>query len=542
MMQILKQHITRYRFMALGFRVVSHIAIALIAVSVPEVGPNRFWLAGIIVGLGSPTAILLNLYVSEKSRNWIEALFDLLLVVTLVHLVPHLWIAALCLGLMVAMAPSISLHPSSHWIYIGFGSLLLSGMTFALVIHDVAGWHLVIAAISVTYPSMLFYTYSQMRRANELAGGAQLMRGMTEMAGSVAHDFNNMLAGISGHTELATRKLSAEHPAREDLLQVIDGTERASLLCNQLLSFAGRNLGRKERVNVLVELEIIAGLIGPALPDGVIVEITESAEPLYIDTEISQLHQVLMNILLNAGEAMLASRGPISVSLSRVNTEGSSQVVMTIADRGYGIADSAIGKVFDTFYTTKKNGRGLGLAATKRIMQDLNGDISVNNRTGGGTEVHLTWPESTQQTTRAAVEPGDSRSNVAADTDSSKHKLILVVDDDKRVRTVAQRLLNHLAYDVLLASDAEEASDTFKRENKRIDAILLDLKMPGRDGWSVLEDVRRINSDTPVIICSGFNPSASHPEIKRNDPNLTYLKKPYRAEELAAALKPVGTG
>jgi signal transduction histidine kinase/ActR/RegA family two-component response regulator len=541
-MQIHNQHLTRGRFMALGFRVASHIAIALIAISIPEVGPNRFWLAGIIVALGSPVAILLNLYVSEKSRNWVEALFDLFLVVTLVHLIPHLWVAALCLGLMVAMAPSISLHPSSHWIYMGFGTLLLSGMTFALVIHNVEGWHLVIAAISVTYPSMLFYTHSQMRRANELAGGEQLMRGMTEMAGSVAHDFNNMLAGISGHTELATRKLPAEHPAREDLLQVIDGAERASLLCNQLLSFAGRNLGRKERVNILVELENIAGLIGPALPDGVNIEIAEPAETLYVEAEISQLHQVLMNILLNAGEAMIDSRGPISVSLTRTNINETSQVSMIVADRGHGIADSVINKVFDTFYTTKKNGRGLGLAATKRIMQDLNGDISVGSRTGGGTQVHLTWPEAVEQNVKELNEPTDLTPALEVHTDSNQRKLILVVDDDKRVRTVAQRLLNHLAYDVLLASDADEASSTFRRENKRIDAILLDLKMPGRDGWSVLNDVRKINAKTPVVICSGFNPSAAQPDIKRDDPNLSYLKKPYRAEDLAAALTTVGAG
>ena len=134
------------RAKALIFRVIGHVALALIEITLPGVGSNRYWVAGLLVCVGSPIAILLNLYVRELSRNWVEALLDLIMVVTLLHLVPHLWMVAMVLGLMVALAPSISLHPSSHWIYMAFGVVLLAGVTFAATLHEQTGWLLPVAA------------------------------------------------------------------------------------------------------------------------------------------------------------------------------------------------------------------------------------------------------------------------------------------------------------------------------------------------------------------------------------------------------------
>ena len=188
---------------ALIFRVLAHLTIAAIAIYLPSVGPNRFWLAALLLGVGTPTAIIVNRQVKSIARNWAEALVDLVMVVTLIHFTPHLWMVGMALGLMVALAPSISLHPRSHWIYMSFGAVLLAGMTLAAVIHDVENWELVALAVAITYPALLFYTYSQMQTANELRKRAEKVEGMTQLAGSMAHDFNNMLMGISGHTEVA---------------------------------------------------------------------------------------------------------------------------------------------------------------------------------------------------------------------------------------------------------------------------------------------------------------------------------------------------
>ena len=363
------------RAKALLFRVMAHVALAAIMVVVPAVGPNRFVLAAIVVGVGSPIAVLLNRYVDEVSRNWVEALFDLVMVVTLVHFVPHLWVAAMCLGLMVALAPTVSLHPASHWIYLGFGLVLVGGMTLAAVVHGTEGWQLPIAAVAVTYPSMLYYTHAQMRRTNELRQRAQLLRGMTELAGSVAHEFNNTLTGVIGHAELAMSELPEGHAARDDMTRVLKGAKQAGLLSNQLLSFAGGYVGHSGLVDVSAELRTMAGLLGPVLPAGVTIAVDAPTEALYVDARASELHQVLMNVILNAGEAMIDVRGPIDVQLTH-DTGG--QVVMTVADRGSG----------------EESGSEM-LTATARIMHDLGGDMHIRGRAEGGTEVRLCWPAQT---------------------------------------------------------------------------------------------------------------------------------------------------
>ena len=384
------------RAKALLFRVMAHVALAAIMVTVPAVGPNRFLLAAIVVGVGSPIAVLLNRYVDEISRNWVEALFDLVMVVSLVHFVPHLWVAAMCLGLMVALAPSVSLHPASHWIYLTFGLVLVGGMTLAAVVHGTDGWQLPIAAVTVTYPSMLYYTHAQMRRTNELRQRAQLLRGMTELAGSVAHEFNNTLTGVIGHAELALSELPKDHAAREDMNRVLNGAKQAGLLSNQLLSFAGGYVGRSGSVDISAELRTMVGLLGPVLPAGVTIDVDAPTEPLCIDARVSDLHQVLMNVILDAGESMIDSRGPIDVRLARDegdDPDSGAQVVLTVTDCGHDDPARAFADTINPFLSNGKQSHGEVLTTSMRIMHDLGGHMRVLSRAEGGTEVRLCWPE-----------------------------------------------------------------------------------------------------------------------------------------------------
>lgn len=521
---------------ALFFRVLAHLTIAGLAVYLPSVGPNRFLLAALLVGVGTPTAIIVNRRVKSIARNWAEALVDLTMVVTLIHLTPHLWMVGMALGLMVALAPSISLHPRSHWIYMGFGAVLLVGMTLAAALHDVQNWELVILAVAVTYPALLFYTYSQMQTANELRKRAEKVAGMTQLAGSMAHDFNNMLMGISGHTEVAILNLPEDHASRSSMQKVLEGTKRASLLTNKLLRFAGRDVGRKERINVVAEFREISDLLQPALPPGISVTFSASDKSLFVEANISDLHQVWMNVLLNAGESMQGENGVIEVHFSKIESpeaDRPDQIALLISDRGTGISQESLGKVFDPFFTTKKKGHGLGLAVSKRIMQRLNGEITISERAGGGTEVLVTCPE-------APESDGKEASSEKPEYDSDpiiRSMKILVVDDESEVREVAAGLLASMQHEALLTSNADEAVKVFESQHENIDAVMLDLKMPGRDGWSCLQDLRNISADKPVIICSGFNPVDSLPGFAQNDANLQFLTKPFHSELLSDALK-----
>lgn len=522
---------------ALLFRVAGHGALATIAILIPAVGPNRFWLAAVLVFVTAPVAVLLSLYIKEQSRNWVEALLDLLLVVSLVHLVPDMWLPAMCLGLMVALAPSVSLHRASHWIYLGFGVVLVLGMTLAALRQGPDNWQLAIAAIAVTYPSMLYYTYTQMQRSRALQQGKQSVQSMVQMAGSVAHDFNNMLTGISGYAELALIELPSDHPARQDMLEVLNGTERASLLCGQLLSFAGRGTNQTQQIDVAEEVRVIVGLLKPALPAGTSVTLEMPDEPLFIEAQLSQLHQALMNVLLNAGEAMLDTHEPLAVVLTRAQPAVDvARLELTITDRGIGIPESVLPNIFERFYTTKADGHGLGLAATKDIMEILGGDIQVRAAEGGGTAVTLSWPESTAPARNSRYATTALNRSALARPDRRSNGTVLVVDDNPEVRAVATGILKGLNYQVVSAGNAEEAINQFRKDHQQIDAVLLDLKMPGQNGWACLKALRSICQDTEVIICSGYNPSETLSDYTVNDPHLKFLRKPYRSEHLAAAL------
>ena len=524
---------------ALIFRVIGHMALGIIALAVPEVGPNRFLLAAILIAITPPLAIFLYLRVSTTSRSWVEALFDLVLVVALVHLAPHLWVVTLCLGLMVALAPSLSLHQASHWLYLTFGAVLLLGMGLAAIVHEVPDWQLPLAAVLVTYPAMLYYTYTQMQRTNELRERALLMQGMTEVAGSVAHDFNNMLMGISGHAQLALTKLGPDHPARELVQEVLEGSERASLLGNQLQQFAGRNLTQKESVDVLEEVRLVARMLRSVI--SMPVHFHAPVEPLYVNVNISQLHQAVMNVLLNARDAMQGTPGAIEVRVIRIGpgvwrSGADTHVELLISDRGNGLVDADASRLFEPLYTTKAHGRGLGLMGVKRIMDATAGSVSITPRSGGGTDVYLRWPEAAPPAAAAvdhALHPVTPAAPVASEP------LVLVVDDDEAVRAVARGMLALLGFASLEARDATEAQAIFQRRHQDITAVLLDLKMPGRDGWACLEDLREVCKETLVVLASGFNPVRELPEKAEADRHLTYLPKPFRADDLRLALQPV---
>lgn len=376
-------------------RVFAHLALAGIALTVPAVGANRYLLAGLLICVVAPLALLVNRYAQGSGHSWADPLVDLLMLITLIHLVPHLWMVGMALGLMIAVAPSLSLHPASHWVYLFFGVLLVGGMTLAAVVHGAQDWELVIAAVVVCYPALLFYTFTQMRRANDLRKRAEMMRGMTQMAGSVAHDFNNMLTSIAGYTELALARNPADPESRKALENVLQGTERAAVLCEQLLSFAGRDGEQISRIDVGAETTLIVELLTPVLPQGTRVSVHGGAQPLYINARLSDLHQVLMNVILNAGESMNGGGGEVEVYLrSTVPEPGqmSGRIECLVCDRGRGIPGSEVSKVFDPFFSTKSSGHGLGLASIKRTLHDMDGDIHIRPRQGGGTVVAMSWP------------------------------------------------------------------------------------------------------------------------------------------------------
>ncbi len=385
-------------------RVCAHLLLAGLLICLPALGDSRFLFSGFILFVAAPFAGWAGLKFRDPAYCWIVPLCDLSLIIFAAWCMPVIWTGALCLALMVALSPSISLHPRSNLIYAGYGVWMLIGMGSAFwlrvpqansVISE--GW--ILLGIAAVYPTLIVYANWQRQRALALLEQAQLLAAVSDMSGSVAHDFNNVLMAISGHAELVGIELPKDHPAQESLQEVVDGTSRASLLCGQLLAFGGRGKHDCTTLDLTEEVHTIVGLLRPALPSGVSIDVAPFSAHLYVFGERSEIQQVLLNIIVNAGEAMSSAGGRIAVSLARSNDRLREEAVVTVQDHGPGMVPGVLHRIFDPFFTTKDRGHGLGLASVKRIMRACGGDVEIDSEPGQGTRVVLRWPEAAQPAT-----------------------------------------------------------------------------------------------------------------------------------------------
>ncbi len=510
----------------LFFRNIGAIGIAAVACVVPEVGPNRFWIAGILAFVCVPAATWLENRIPVAENGWVQPLFDLTVVVTLVHLIPDMWYPALVIGLIVVQAPSVAESEASARLYALFATILTAGMTFAAVVHDVPGWHLPILAMVVLYPSVIFYSHRQSMHANEIRERAQALEGLRVVAGGVAHDFNNLLTGVLGHAELALAELPHDAPARESIEEAMSGAERAGLLSARLLSFSGSHMAPRELLDTEAEVRDLIALLRPVVPKGVELELESTIRGVRVRAGRAELQQLVMNLILNASEACGGQPSHVRVRLE----PGSSgaprpSVRLRVVDEGPGIPKALQPRIFDPFFTLKERGHGLGLSSARAIVDDLGGRIQVESVPGEGTEmiVHLPAEVAAEAPLRAAAPPVVPLGGRA-----------LVVDDEAPVRSVLSSMLRQLDYDVEEAVDGFEGVRRFREAGGDFSAVLLDLRMPGMDGWQCLQELQRIRTGVPVVVCSGHDPFDVRDRPGGSD--VVFLPKPVRLAELREAL------
>ncbi|MCB1683092.1 MAG: response regulator, partial [Pseudomonadales bacterium] len=503
------------------YRVAGILGIALLALVIPEFGPNRYLLAGLLLLVCTPVGWWLSRTLSSEADAWAEPLFDLLLVVGFVHLVPAVWLPALCVGVMVALAPSVGLHPRSFRIYSGYALILILGMGFAAWLHEVPDSLLPLVAIAAIYPSLLFYAYVQARRAEELRRRSQLVESLAQVAGGVAHDFNNMLMGIMGHSELALMDLPEDLPAAKSLREIIIGAKRASLLSRQLLSFSGRDVGAEGELELNSELDMIVRLIRPLLPDGVRLAHSKPQEQLFVRMDKSQMHQIILNAVLNAAASPDGRLPRIELRLRRIVRQGQNWASLTISEPVAGRGLAAARRWSNPFVASEHQRHRFGLTGGRKALRAVGGSIELKQVEGIGFTVCLLLP------LLRVVRPD---ADTALNTDRWCGR-ILVVDDEVQVQDVLYAFLDRLGIDAVVAGDCEEAVRAFAQAGGDFDTVLLDLKMPGKDGWQCLEELRAIRSDVPVIICSGYNPEARAADVGRVE-NVRFLNKPFGFEEL----------
>jgi signal transduction histidine kinase/ActR/RegA family two-component response regulator len=352
---------------------------------------------------------------------------------------------------------------------------------------------------------------------------AARLESLEVLAGGLAHDFNNLLVGVLGFADLAAERLPADSEALEPLANVRTAAQRATGLTQQLLAFSGRG----HFVNEVLDLRELASemtdLLRASICKKARLEVIVPDSPVWVEADPAQLRQVVMNLVINASDALESQSGSIRVTVSL-----GEQAVLEVADSGHGIAPEHLGRVFEPFFSTKAEGRGLGLAATQGVIRGHGGTVDVSSCMGEGTVVRVAVPAWRGE----APEPPAAPERPARSTPSMR---VLVADDEPSVRRFARTLLERKGHGVVVVEDGKAAVETLSSDPEHFDVLLLDLTTPRMSGLEALGHIRRSHPSLPVVITSGYAHGEGLPKDELGNWT-SFLPKPFGVQELLSAL------
>lgn len=363
------------------------------------------------------------------------------------------------------------------------------------------------------------------------------------LAGGIAHDFNNLLTGILGNASLVYDQLSPSSPLRPRLKDVVAASQRAAELTRQLLAYAGKGKFLLEKVELKSLVQEIARLARRAIPSNVQLTVRVSEE-LRIEADRGQMHQLLMNLIINGAEAIgNRSGGSVTVSVKRERLD--SETILTlfgpeslqpgeyaaieVQDDGAGMTREIMSHIFEPFFTTKFTGRGLGLSAAMGIVRGHRGAIKVYSEIGIGStfRVYLPFAET-------GASAGDEEGASAGDLMGTG--TVLVIDDEESVRSTARNTLRFYGYTVMEAENGRRGVEIFEENVDTISLVLLDLTMPAMNGEEALQHIRRIRARVPIILSSGFNETEALSRFGSASVS-GFLQKPYTSAKLAEIVR-----
>lgn len=368
---------------------------------------------------------------------------------------------------------------------------------------------------------------------------SQKMQAIGQLAGGVAHDFNNLLTAISGHCDLLLLRHDQSDPDYGDLIQINQNANRAASLVGQLLAFSRKQTLRLETIDMRDTLADLTHLLNRLV--GEKITLTLSHDPVLkpVRADKRQLEQVLMNLVVNARDAMPAG-GEIRITTNyvdldaplerdRVTVPAGSYVTVDVSDDGSGIPPDKLQKVFEPFYTTKRpgEGTGLGLSTAYGIIKQSSGFIFVDSEVDKGTTFILYLPVYATKPPKAAA-PNLTK---MTQTQTNAEGVILLVEDEAPVRAFASRALRLRGYTVLEADSAEDALETLEDPSLNIDVFVTDVVMPGMNGPSWVRQALKDRPDVRVVFVSGYAED-SFGEEQTKIPNSVFLPKPFSLTDL----------
>lgn len=388
------------------------------------------------------------------------------------------------------------------------------------------------------YAAIRYDITEQKRIENQLLR-AQRMESIGTLAGGIAHDFNNILAPILMATEML--QLSAFDKESHRWLAIIrENSERGADLVKQVLTFARGMEGERIIVQVKHIIKDLVKILKQTLPKSITVRHELEPDLWLIKADPTQIHQVLMNLCINARDAM-PTGGSLTLNAqniildehySRLHIDAmpGEYLLITVADTGTGIPDEIQDRIFDPFFTTKEIGKGtgLGLATTITIVRSHGGFINVYSEPNRGTKFSFYIPA-------VEVEQGARNSAESNLFPRGADELILVVDDEENIREITKATLEKFGYHVLTATDGADAMAIYAQRGAEIALVLTDIAMPYMDGTALIRAVRKLNPESKIVAMSGLMNSEQTADLQNMNVN-SFLSKPYTAESLLKIL------
>jgi PAS domain S-box-containing protein len=405
-----------------------------------------------------------------------------------------------------------------------------------------------------------FTDLTEQKRAEAALRNAQKLESLGVLAGGIAHDFNNLLVGVLGNATLALKKLPENNEARKFLDDIIMSAQTASKLTSQLLAYSGKGRFIVQPINVSQQILKIERLLQLSISKNteLIFELEEEL-PL-INGDTTQIHQVVINLVTNASEALEGKQGVVTVCtgtrmlshhqagspVTQYQIESGRYVFIKVTDNGCGMSTKTVEKIFDPFFTTKFAGRGLGLSAVQGIVIAHCGTLHVESRQAKGTCIEVCFPVADEAEEKAPVERPKTKIYYVNKPPTAELKhitgTVLIVDDENVVRTVASHILDEIGMKILSAENGKKAIDIYKKDPARVDVILLDMTMPVMNGVETFKELKKINPNVKVILTSGY--SADEVKLNFDDSNdlAGFLEKPFTAQALSEKIRAVIMG
>jgi PAS domain S-box-containing protein len=397
--------------------------------------------------------------------------------------------------------------------------------------------------ISLVDISELKRAEEALQQSEEKLRQAQKMESIGRLAGGIAHDFNNLLTGVLGYAELLLQDMDDNHQYYSDINQIISNAERAASLTRQLLAFSRKQVLHPVVISLNTILNNMEDMIKRLVGEKIVVKLSLNNQLSSIKADPNQIEQIVMNLVVNSRDAM-PDGGYIEIVTDDITKEQihemitdeidqsqSNFVLLSVIDSGHGIDDETKENLFEPFFTTKSVGKGtgLGLATVYGIVKQSNGYISFESEIGEGTQFDIFFPTVDQDIEEREILSFTPSSALASET-------VLLVEDEASVREISRKILVEQGYDVLEATNGEEALQIWRENQSKINLILTDVVMPGINGYELASIINKEKKNVKILYMSGYTEEAISPKEDYSS-NVALLEKPFTPTELLTAVR-----